>query len=665
MDLTHHLQRYLNSSSIEEMGSRRNYDISEQDTQKYYELTRQLYQAWTTMETETSFNRLIRPIVKNLKTNAKKTQIRAVYLKSYQQIHPDTPDEPNLDFVEFLLAKPSRGESGVETVTILTSPYPVYHRANPKTGKYEQVEQRFSCQHDCHYCPKETALVKDPTTNQEKRIEVMPRSYLTDEPACRRAAANKFDCCEQIYSRLDAIRACGHPTDKIEMIWLGGTLTEYPQEYVTEFARDMYYACNTFPARYSRERLTLAEELQRNVEARCRVIGLTIETRPDAFSRQSKTRASRTAYFLRSIGTTRIQMGVQHTNDYVLKKVNRGCYLKDTQEAIRLVKNLGFKTIIHLMPDLPFSSPEMDKQMLRQAITDSTLQSDEIKVYPTATTQHTQILKWQQQGLYQPYAEDSLETLIEVILDFMRRVPPWIRLPRVVRDIPDGYIEAGIKCGNLRQVLDQRLQAEGQPCRCIRSREIRSNIVHPNDVVWDIYRYQASGGTEYFISRASRDGSYLLGFIRLRLSRKSGRDLDGEVVFSELVDSALIRELHVYGRTQSKSRDIHLPGNQKVEGVQHRGMGQALVQKAKEIAWAHGYQKIAVTSGVGVRSYYLKKCGFTMLPGELYPNQPLYWTYSGLLMRIKFNLETSSPFIWILLIILVSALLMSYCSLFS
>lgn len=648
-----YLYQHLSSSSIEDMGSRRRYDISEQDKEKYFELTRRLYWAWLQMDSGTTFNSLIRPIMRTLKTNAKKTQVRSVYLSSFQQIHPDDGDEPNLDFVEFLLAKPSRGESGVETVTILTSPYPVFHRVHPETKELEKVEQRFSCQHDCHYCPKETAVVKDPKSGVDKRIEVMPRSYLTDEPACRRAAANKFDCCEQVYARLDAIRACGHPTDKLEMIWLGGTLTEYPQEYISEFARDMYYACNTFPARYVRERKSLEDELELNIRARCRVIGLTIETRPDAFSRKAKTSAAQVAYFLRSIGTTRIQMGVQHTDDHVLKKVNRGCYLKDTQEAIRLLKNLGFKIIIHLMPDLPFSNPEMDRRMLRQAITDPSLQSDEIKVYPTATTLHTKILEWAKKGLYRPYAEDSLETLIEVVLDFMRRVPPWIRLPRVVRDIPDGYIEAGIKCGNLRQILDKRLQDSGQPCRCIRSREIKSNIVEPRDVVWDIHRYAASGGTEYFISRASRDGRYLLGFIRLRLSKKSGLDLDGGVVFPELVDSALIRELHVYGRTQSKSRDIGLPGNKKVSGVQHRGMGQALVEKAKEIAWAHGYHKISVTSGVGVRSYYLNKCGFNLLPSELYPNQSLYWNWKGLLTRLEIRVcpdPQDSPEMYYLLI---------------
>ena len=657
MSCSEHLNHHLENGVIEEMGSRKKYDIAAKDVATYVEFVRQIYNLWKEKPTST-FNHLMRQVVKRLKVQAKKTQARNIYLEHFKEIHPDQK-EPDADFVEFLLTKPSRGQSGVETVTILTSPYPVYQKWNSKTNNYEKVEQRFSCRHDCHYCPKETAKITDPSTGQEHVIEVMPRSYLTDEPACRRAAANKFDCFEQVFSRLEAIRVCGHPTDKIEMIWLGGTLTEYPKEYITEFARDMYYACNCFPIRNARKRLSLKEEMFINITAKCRVIGLTIETRPDAFSSKSSD-SHDMAVYLRSIGTTRIQMGVQHTDDYILKKINRGCYLMDTVEAIRLLKNLGFKTIIHLMPDLPFSSPEKDKDMLSRVLTDPGLQSDEIKIYPTATTQHTTILKWNQAGKYIPYAEKNLETLIDVILYFKRRVPRWIRLPRVVRDIPDGYIEAGIQCGNLRQVLAERMKKEGSSCQCIRCREIKGNYVPPHQQIWDIHVYRSSGGTEYFISKSSQDQKHILGFVRLRLSKMSGKGLQGQVIVPELVDSAMIRELHVYGRTRSKTRDVSLPTNKKLNGIQHRGLGMELVQKAKDIAWAHGYQKIAVTSGIGVRSYYLDKCGFTIRSNEMYPNQPLYMSWGGIRERCYLKWDQHDPLFMGYLMVIISVFVMLY-----
>jgi ELP3 family radical SAM enzyme/protein acetyltransferase len=620
---------------MEELRSRSNFDILPKDLPKFVEFTRQLYYLWLATSKELNrppptYNRLTSDVRKQLKFQAKKTQLRSVYTQHYNEIHPEIPC--NLEFVEFLLCKPKRGESGVETVTILTSPYPVYTKWDTKTKSYRRVEQTFSCGHDCHYCPKETKLVEDPQTGKSTRIDVMPRSYLTDEPACRRGAAHSFDCVEQIYARLESLQVCGHPTDKLELIWIGGTLTEYPPEYITEFARDMYYACNTFPACHNRPRQNLEEELQININGKCRIIGLTIETRPDAFSSAAKGDGGEMAMFLRRLGVTRVQMGVQHTDDAILKKVNRGCYLKDSQEALRLLKNLGIKTIIHLMPDLPGSSPEIDKRMLERAVTDPTLDSDEIKIYPTATTQHTRILKWFMEGKYMPYAEKNIETLIEVLLDFKLRVPRWVRLPRVVRDIPDGYIEAGIKCGNLRQVLASRLEAKGQVCECIRCREVGNAEVKTS--CWDIHKHYAQGAWEYFISKTSNDTkkSKLLGFTRLRLSREAGRGLRGEVLVPELVGSALLRELHVYGRTQSKRRTVGLSSG--VSHVQHKGLGMELVAKAKQIAWAHGYAKIAVTSGVGVRGYYTDKCGFVMEPDGLYPTQPLGVSFRGLCERL-------------------------------
>jgi ELP3 family radical SAM enzyme/protein acetyltransferase len=623
---------------MEELRSRKNYDISPIDLPKYLEFTDQLYRKWLLAEKTgkiPTYNQLASEVRKRLKFQAKKSQLRTVYTQHFETLHPSLPC--NLEFVEFLLSKPKRGESGVETVTILTSPYPVYSKWDEQTRTYQKVEQAFSCRHDCHYCPKETKRVRDPTTNSWTVIDVMPRSYLTDEPACRRGAAHGFDCVEQIYARLESLQVCGHPTDKIEMIWIGGTLTEYPKDYIREFARDMYYACNTYPARHNRPRQTLEQELTTNITGNCRIIGLTIETRPDAFSRQAQTDGGEMAVFLRSIGVTRVQMGVQHTEDAILKKVNRGCYLKDSQEALLLLKNLGLKTIIHLMPDLPGSSPNLDKQMLVRAITDETLDSDEIKVYPTATTQHTRILKWFQEGKYMPYAEQNLETLIDVLLHFMRRVPRWVRLPRIVRDIPDGYIRAGIQCGNLRQVLDHRLQTQGERCECIRSREVGNAVVKKS--AWDIHKHRAQGAWEYFISKTSDDPtkSKLLGFARLRLTRRAGRGLDGEVLVPELVGCALLRELHVYGRTQSKRRSVNL--SDQISHVQHKGLGMELVEKAKHIAWAHGYTRIAVTSGVGVRSYYLEKCGFKMSPGDLYPHQTLAISIGGLKERIPLLLS--------------------------
>ena len=63
---------------------------------------------------------------------------------------------------------------------------------------------------------------------------------------------------------------------------------------------------------------------------------------------------------------------------------------------------------------------------------------------------------------------------------------------------------------------------------------------------------------------------------------------------------ALIRELHVYGKTIQ----VHKPNIG--DGSQHIGIGKALMNKAEEIAKEHGFKKMCVIAGIGTRNYYRK-----------------------------------------------------------
>lgn len=61
---------------------------------------------------------------------------------------------------------------------------------------------------------------------------------------------------------------------------------------------------------------------------------------------------------------------MQHTSDRILKKINRQSTLADTKRAIRLLKEACFKIDIHLMPNLPGSSPEEDDKMFAIVLND-------------------------------------------------------------------------------------------------------------------------------------------------------------------------------------------------------------------------------------------------------------------------------------------------------
>lgn len=493
-----------------------------------------------------------------------------------------------------------RENSGVLVFTVLTSPYPEtgefvpdfepvadiemhkynpdsqidIRKVNPRTG---EKRQHFSCPFNCFYCPN---------------VPGYARSYLPLEPAVARGDRNNWDPVLQIRDRARTYRTNGiAKIDKAEVIVEGGTYTSYPESYRITFMRDIYYAFNTLHDLQDRARLTLAQEIKINETAPVRVVGLSIETRPDCISRKL-------IFEFRDCGITRIQLGVQHTNDDILRLVNRQCTTLKAKNAIRMLKDACFKIQIHLMPDLPGSNPDLDRQMFNTILDDPDLQVDSLKVYPCQVVEHTEIKKWYDEGRYKPYAEtlvNGVSPLITVIAEFKSRVHPWIRNERIIRDIPRQDILGGVTTTNLRQMVQQHMKPLGLKCRCIRCREVRDDKIDAAKIKLAIREYKSSAGIEHFISFESLDESIIYGFCRLRLTPNSG------AVVPELNGCAMIRELHVYGK-------MNAVGNGKREASsQHLGFGKRMLQRAEEIAAAAGFDKIAVISGVGVRDYYRKR----------------------------------------------------------
>ena len=318
--------------------------------------------------------------------------------------------------------------------------------------------------------------------------------------------------------------------------------------------------------------------------------------------------------------------------DSVLEANNRQATTADTIKAIRLLKGTGYKVVCHLMPDLPGSSPDLDRKMFERALTDPEIQFDDVKIYPTAVCKTasddrvvtSDILTWYEKGLYQPYAEKNLETLIQILIDYKKRIQPWIRIQRLVRDIPSKSIESGYeKRSNLRQMIQKRVS-----CRCIRCKEIGEDTRGTPYLV--VRQFKASRGDEFFITEERHTKGFwfwlsrlwftictmllypkkfywrgnettydaLYGFARLRLDPNPGLGF-----IPELEGAALLRELHVYGQVI----DVGDTGRS-----QHRGVGSRLMKVAEDIAKSHGYIKMAVISGIGSREYYRNKCGYTL-----------------------------------------------------
>ncbi len=488
----------------------------------------------------------------------------------------------DLELKKLITKKKSKSDSGVLVITLLTSAHPEY----VDEDGVRRIA-RFSCKHDCAYCPNEPA-------HEGNNWVPQPRSYLYSEPAVLRANNNKFDPVLQMHSRINALISMGHVPDKLEVIVLGGTWSEYPRQYQDDFITKLYYAANTFFDRgLKRPPLTLEEEISINETAKMHIIGLTLETRPDTITLEEIKN-------FRRYNCTRVQLGVQHTDNNVLLKINRGHNIECVYDAIKLLKNNCYKVDIHIMPNLPGSSYEKDKNMLEAVLYDQRLQVDQYKIYPTAIVPFTKIKKWYDEGSYIPY-DDML--LFELIKDFKQNVQKYKRLNRIIRDIPGHYIEAGYskKFVNMRQLLQDDMRKNIWRCNCIRCREIKGNHISSDKVAMNIEQYRASDGDEYHISFDSTcNKDYLIGFLRLRIPT----DDSTSNILPVLQGCALIRELHVY----SNLNDV---GNHLEISMQHKGYGKKLVQKAEDIARELGFDKIAIISGTGVRNYY-RKLGYTL-----------------------------------------------------
>jgi len=472
---------------------------------------------------------------------------KALLLKAYHKLVKSGKIKPNKKVAQLLTKRAVRTMSGVAVISVLTKP--------------------ASCPGNCLFCPTEKG---------------MPKSYLSNEPAVMRAILNDFDPFKQVEMRLKALQANGHTTDKIELIVMGGTWSCHTPKYQAWFIKRCLEALN------GRSAKKLKEAQRKNETAKHRCIGLTLETRPDYITEAEIKRT-------RELGCTRVELGIQHTDDKILKLNRRGHTSQKSIEAIRLLKEAGFKLNLHFMPNLYGSTPAKDLAMFRQIYGDGDYMPDMIKIYPCVVNEHADLYKLYKQKKFKPYTQKQL---IELIIKIKKITPPWVRITRLIRDIPEESIVAGNKTTNLRQLISERLIKEGFTCQCIRCREVGHQLTQKiSNCQLNIIKYRASQGTEYFLSFESPDGKILYAFLRLRIN-----DTTQENFMSELKNAALIRELHTYGQAM----EIGAKGK-----VQHLGLGQKLLKAAEKIAEQNGITKIAVISGIGVRGYY-KKFGYEL-----------------------------------------------------
>jgi elongator complex protein 3 len=431
------------------------------------------------------------------------------------------------------MKKASRTISGVTPVAVMAKP--------------------FTCPGKCVYCPSSPKA---------------PKSYTPESPAVLRARSCDFDAKKQVEVRLKTLAEMGHAQDKVELIIMGGTFMFYPSDYQYQFIKDCYDALNRIPSSCLEE----ARKINENAERRC--VGLCIETRPD-FCGEMEVRS------LLDFGTTRVELGVQTLDDEIHHLTKRGHGVAEVISTTRLLRDYGFKVYYHWMPGLPGSTPEHDLELSRKLFGDERFRPDGLKLYPTLVVKGSELESWYRDNRYQPYDE---EEMIDLLMAIKASIPKYVRISRLMRDIPSKFIIAGCKDLALRGTIRKKMDQAGLRCSCIRCREyghrLRDGwaIGEPRLTRLD---YEAWGGKEIFLSYED-DNETLFGLLRLRISEKK----------------AVVRELHIFGP------EVSLGGRLK-QAVQHHGLGERLLREAEKIAKGEfKADRLLVLSGVGAREYY-------------------------------------------------------------
>ena len=438
------------------------------------------------------------------------------------------------------MKKASRTISGVTPVAVMAKPFP--------------------CPGKCVYCPSSPEA---------------PKSYTIESPAVLRARSCGFDAKKQVEVRLKILAEMGHAQDKVELIIMGGTFLSYPRDYQYKFVKDCYDALNGIPSRSLEE----ARKENENTEHRC--VGLCIETRPDFCGEEEIST-------MLDFGTTRVEVGVQTLDDKVHCLTRRGHGVSEVVSATRLLRDYGFKVYYHWMPGLPGSTPEHDIELTRQLFEDTRFRPDGLKLYPTLVVRGSELESWYQDNRYQPYGD---EQMIDLLIAIKTLIPKYVRISRLMRDIPSKFIVAGSRDLALRGTIRKRMAQTGLRCICIRCREYG----HRMRDGWTIGQpwltrldYDTWGGKEVLLSYEDENET-LFGLLRLRISE----------------EKAMVRELHIFGP------EVPLWGRLD-QAAQHHGLGENLLREAERIARGEfKADRLSVLSGVGARDYY-RSLGYSL-----------------------------------------------------
>ncbi len=401
------------------------------------------------------------------------------------------------------------------------------------------------CGGECIYCPKKRGF---------------PNSYLDNEDTLF-AKTNDYSSVAQFTRFQNRLGNSCQDIYPFEIIVLGGSFSSLDKSYRAQFLSELYNEMLE-----AKQHTNIAK--QGYVKPQCLPSVVTVESRPDQINKQE-------CDFLRQIGVSKVELGIQHTSDEILKFNKRGHDQSTVVRATRLLKDEGFKVGYHIMVGLPSANFNDDYKMLSTTLWEDGYSPDFLKIYPCILLSdpllQPELVRLYETGKWRPL---DYKSLVKLLYMASNKIPSYVRISRIQRQFDNKLIRAGVKHG-LRCQLDKGFTD-------IRAREVGklSHKIALGDVEPINTRIMRQA-KDMYIEIIGKD-SVLLGYLRLRILKNK---------------QLMIRELKVLGEASPIGSGNYIQG---------KGLGSQLLNIVESIGLSMEIKKVFVNASPGARPYFIK-----------------------------------------------------------
>lgn len=146
---------------------------------------------------------------------------------------------------------------------------------------------------------------------------------------------------------------------------------------------------------------------------------IRISTRPDYIDEEILK-------ILQEYRVRTVELGIQSTDDAVLRASGRGHTAEDSRRAAALLKQYGFEWIGQMMAGLPLGTAENERQTALDIVH---MGADGARIYPTVVFDDTELARMMEKGLYEPLStQESAERAANILGVFIENQVPVIRI---------------------------------------------------------------------------------------------------------------------------------------------------------------------------------------------------------------------------------------------